>query len=132
MMARRVVEVEVVMMMMDYKIIASSFLPPPSPSLLPPPPPPPPSSSPGRRLEFLPDDEIGYDRGGGPGWVASQLVVKIKEGNPRVVQVRSPVLYTPLDTLPRFAGMCYMKVMTRAQAIEFILHDAFVIPPSSS
>jgi hypothetical protein len=85
----------------------------------------------GRKLIFLPDDEITYDRGGGPGWIAAPLVVKASEEDPGVVTMQSPVLYTPVDTLPRFAGMCYMKVLSRAQAIEWILHDAF-IPPSSS
>lgn len=43
------------------------------------------------------------------------------------VTVRSPVLYTPLDAPPRFAGMCYMKLLTPAQAMEWILHDAYIL-----
>jgi hypothetical protein len=42
------------------------------------------------------------------------------------VTVRSPVLYTPLDAPPRFAGMCYMKLLTPAQAMEWVLHDAYI------
>lgn len=85
---------------------------------------------PGRKLIILPDDEITYERGGGPGWVAAPLQVLVdKTGDLRTATIQSPVLYTPLDTLPRFAGMCYMKVLSRAQALEWIVHDAFIPMP---
>jgi len=80
----------------------------------------------GRKLEFLADDEITAERGGGPAWVAAPLEVKPRGEDPMRVTVRAPVLYTPIDTLPRFAGMCYMKLLTPAQAIEWICHDAFI------
>ncbi|EWM29418.1 hypothetical protein Naga_100042g35 [Nannochloropsis gaditana] len=80
----------------------------------------------GRKLEFIADDEITAERGGGPAWVATPLEVKARVEDPMRVTVRSPVLYTPIDTLPRFAGMCYMKLLTPAQAVEWICHDAYV------
>ncbi len=80
----------------------------------------------GRKLEFLGDDEITAERGGGPAWVAAPLEVKPRPEDPMRVTVRAPVLYTPIDTLPRFAGMCYMKLLTPAQAIEWVLHDAYI------
>lgn len=82
----------------------------------------------GRKLEFVLDDEITAERGGGPAWVAAPLEVRPRPEDPMRVTVRSPVLYTPLDALPRFAGMCYMKLLTPAQAMEWILHDAYVTP----
>lgn len=85
----------------------------------------------GRKLTFLPDDEITYDRGGGPGWIAAplQVLVSGEDGDYTKATLQSPVLYTPVDTLPRFAGMCYMKVLSRAQAMEWILHDAYIPLP---
>jgi len=83
----------------------------------------------GRKLEFVQDDEITAERGGGPAWVAAPLEVRPRPEDPMRVTVRSPVLYTPLDALPRFAGMCYMKLLTPAQAMEWIMHDAYVSSP---
>jgi hypothetical protein len=80
----------------------------------------------GRKLEFLADDEITAERGGGPAWVAAPLQVQPRGEDPMRVTVRAPVLYTPIDALPRFAGMCYMKLLTPAQAVEWILHDAYI------
>lgn len=41
------------------------------------------------------------------------------------VEVRTPVLLSPLTMPPRFAGMHYMKVLTLARAIHWILLDSF-------
>ena len=80
----------------------------------------------GRKLQFLEDDEITYERGGGPGWVATPIEFKPVPDDPMKMTVRSPVLYTPIDALPRFAGMTYMKLLTPAQAYEWLSHDCFI------
>ncbi|KAG0600063.1 hypothetical protein M758_11G004400 [Ceratodon purpureus] len=41
------------------------------------------------------------------------------------VEVRTPVLLSPMNMPPRFAGMHYMKVLTLARAIHWILLDSF-------
>lgn len=41
------------------------------------------------------------------------------------VEVRTPVLLSPMNMPPRFAGMHYMKVLTLARAIHWILVDSF-------
>jgi hypothetical protein len=41
------------------------------------------------------------------------------------VEVQSPVLTSPMEMPPRFAGMHYMKVLTLATAIHWILVDSF-------
>jgi len=43
-----------------------------------------------------------------------------------VAYLSSPILQTPINIMPRFAGMYYMKLLSKAQAIEWILHDAFI------
>lgn len=68
------------------------------------------------------------EKGGGPGWINMPMKLEFAQGDPNTIKVTSPVLYSPIDTLPRFAGMRYMKVLTTAQALEWILHDAFVRP----
>ena len=81
----------------------------------------------GKQLVFVEDKELTW----GPGWLAAPLEVRPLPDDPTTVTVRSPVLYTSLDALPeRFAGMCYFKCLSRAQAVEWILHDAFVTVPT--
>lgn len=46
-----------------------------------------------------------------PGWIASELSVIYNETN-NTLHIRSPVLYTSNNLVPRFAGMKYMKLLT--------------------
>ena len=56
-------------------------------------------------------------------WIESDLsFTAIPSGD---VEVRTPVLLSPMSMPPRFAGMHYMKVLTLARAIHWILLDSF-------
>ena len=56
-------------------------------------------------------------------WIGSDLSFTATPSGD--VEVRTPVLLSPLNMPPRFAGMHYMKVLTLARAIHWILLDSF-------
>jgi len=88
----------------------------------------------GKQLDFL-DDKTDWKTG--PDWVDAPIeIVPITDGgndsndhdasSSKKVGVRSPVLKTPMQGIPaRFAGMCYMKLLSPAQAYEWIVFDSF-------
>mmetsp|Transcript_9659 Transcript_9659/g.23778 ORF Transcript_9659/g.23778 Transcript_9659/m.23778 type:complete len:523 (-) Transcript_9659:32-1600(-) len=76
----------------------------------------------GKKLQFLPDKDSGWVTG--VDWVNHPLeVVEVDESTRGI---RSPVLHSPMEGVPpKFRGMCYMKLLTPAQAYEWIVHDSF-------
>lgn len=73
----------------------------------------------GRPLRFVPD----YQAKSGLNWVNTR--VRYTMGEDGYLEVCCPSLHTGLDTLPRYAGMQYVKVFSLALMIEYILVDAF-------
>eukprot|EP00897_Mesotaenium_endlicherianum_P009587 jgi/Mesen1/8657/ME000504S08096 len=57
-----------------------------------------------------------------PEWVASEVQFDDKGGG--VVEIVSPILITPVDFKPRFAGMHYVKIWSVARAMEWIMVDS--------
>lgn len=76
-----------------------------------------------------PECELGFGEdqvaARGPDWVAGQPAVAPSGAPGGGVAVSSPVIRTPLRGIPpRFAGMLYVKPLTRGQALEWLAWDA--------
>lgn len=75
----------------------------------------------GKKLRFVDDLII---QGPATVWIESDLSFKASGSGD--IEVQTPVLNTPESFKPtRFAGMHYMKVLTLARAIHWILVDSF-------
>lgn len=73
----------------------------------------------GKKLQFV-DDSLMQSA---VSWIESDLSFTPTESGD--VEVRTPILYSPANINPRFAGMHYMKVLTLARAIHWILLSSF-------
>lgn len=74
----------------------------------------------GKKLLFVDDWLV---QGPATVWIESDLNFTATPSGD--VEVRTPVLLSPMSMPPRFAGMHYMKVMTLATALHWILLDSF-------
>lgn len=76
----------------------------------------------GRKLRFI-DDRIV--KGPATEWIESDLGFSIvKDGELEIVEVQTPVLMSPTHGITaRFAGMHYMKLLTLARAMQWIIVD---------
>lgn len=74
----------------------------------------------GKKLRFVDDWLV---EGAATVWIESDLSFTPTPNGE--VEVRTPVLLSPMSMVPRFAGMHYMKVLTLATALHWILVDSF-------
>ncbi|XP_002983469.2 uncharacterized protein LOC9651139 [Selaginella moellendorffii] len=74
----------------------------------------------GRKPRFV-DDLVISDSA--PKWIKSDVTLVAAEDG--FADVQSPVLISPMEMPPRFAGMHYMKLLTIAGAMKWIFTDCY-------
>ena len=60
-------------------------------------------------IEIIFEEDKVYENFLGSKWILSDLSVKFIDNK---LYIKSPVLYTDNDTIPKFSGMKYIKVLT--------------------
>ncbi|GLJ53817.1 hypothetical protein SUGI_1148730 [Cryptomeria japonica] len=77
----------------------------------------------GKKLRFIEDCIVMTS---GQDWVDSDVTMKPAEDGSDIVDVQSTVIITPVQGIAsRFAGMHYMKLLSVARCMEWILLDSF-------
>lgn len=77
----------------------------------------------GKTLKFV-DDWIV--KGSATEWIESDLTFTPSKDEANIVEVRTPVILTPVEGFaPRFCGMHYMKLLTLARAMQWIMLDSY-------
>lgn len=75
----------------------------------------------GKKLRFIKDLVV---QSSGQDWIDSDVIMKPAEDG--FIDVQSTVIITPVNGVPsRFAGMHYMKVLSVARCMEWIMLDSF-------
>ena len=55
------------------------------------------------------EDDLLYENTASTKWLLSEISIKYKDDK---LYIKSPVLYTNENTIPRYSGMIYMKLLT--------------------
>lgn len=77
----------------------------------------------GKKLRFIEDLVV---KSSAQDWIDSDVIMKPAEDGSDFVDVQSTVIITPLSGVAsRFAGMHYMKVVSVARCMEWIMLDSF-------
>jgi len=77
----------------------------------------------GKKLRFIEDLVV---KSSGQDWIDSDVIMKPAEDGLDFVDVQSTVIITPVSGVAsRFAGMHYMKILSVAKCMEWIMLDSF-------
>jgi hypothetical protein len=77
----------------------------------------------GKKLRFIEDLVV---KSSGQDWIDSDVIMKPAEDGLDFVDVQSTVIITPISGVAsRFAGMHYMKILSVAKCMEWIMLDSF-------
>lgn len=77
----------------------------------------------GKKLRFIEDLVV---KSSGQDWIDSDVIMKPAEDGSDFVDVQSSVIITPVSGVAsRFAGMHYMKILSVAKCMEWIMLDSF-------